>query len=70
MAERVQRQPTGCREFGAFDGVAEVFADFAVVKATAERVAEDECGGGLVGGGEPGFAQEPGDRGGEDDAAF
>ena len=66
----MEGEPAGSGESGAFDGAAEVFADFAVVKATAERVAEDECGGGLVGGGEPGFAQEPGDRGGEDDVAF
>ena len=56
-------------QFGALEGLAEAFADVAVVKAAAERVGEDEVGRRLVAAGEPVFAQAPGERRGEDHLA-
>jgi hypothetical protein len=54
---------------GALEGLAEAFADVAVVEAAAERVGEDEVVWCLVAAGEPLLAQAPGERRGEDDLA-
>jgi hypothetical protein len=67
VAQRVEREPAGGGDACAFDGLAEALADIAVVEAPAEHVGEDEGVRALVRGGEPAFAQELRDRGGEDD---
>jgi hypothetical protein len=53
----------------ALGGLAEAFADVAVVEAAAERVAEDEVARLLGAAGESVLAQAPGERGGENDLA-
>ena len=67
--QRVQREASSdSAEAGVVDGAAEGLADVAVVEAAAGR-REDEVLGLLVGRGEPAFAQQLRDGGGEDDLA-
>jgi hypothetical protein len=62
VPERVERELAGCLQAGALDGLAEAFADVAVVEAAPERVGEYEVTGRLVAAREPAFAQALGDR--------
>ena len=69
MAERVERELPGRLQARALDGLAEAFADVAVVQAAAKRVREDEVARLLVAASEPVLTQAPGERRGENDLA-
>jgi hypothetical protein len=57
VAERVERELARRVQVRSFDGLAEAFADVAVVESAAERVREDEVMRGLVVAGEPALAE-------------